>query len=51
MPQALAPRVHDCFHLPDTKGSDHCPVGVVLALPLVVHCINSLSIPLAPFLS
>ena len=32
--QALAPRVHDCFHLPDTKGSDHCPAGIVLALPI-----------------
>ena len=50
MPQALAHRVHDCFHLPDTTGSDHCPVGVVLALPLVIHCIGCLSVSLTVFL-
>ncbi|KAK9845495.1 hypothetical protein WJX81_007950 [Elliptochloris bilobata] len=32
--EALAARVHDCFHLPDTMGSDHCPVGIVLQKPL-----------------
>ncbi|KAL4436574.1 hypothetical protein ABPG75_003713 [Micractinium tetrahymenae] len=29
---ALAPRVHDCYHLPHVMGSDHCPLGLVLKL-------------------
>jgi hypothetical protein len=28
--EALWPSVHDCYHLHDVMGSDHCPVGVVL---------------------
>lgn len=34
VPEALAARVHDCFHLPEVRGSDHCPVGLVLEEPL-----------------
>lgn len=28
--EPLVAQVHDCFHLKDTLGSDHCPVGLVL---------------------
>ena len=30
--EALADAVHDCFHLQDMEGSDHCPVGLTLRL-------------------
>ncbi len=30
--QALLDQVHDCFHLTDFMGSDHCPVGLVLKI-------------------
>ncbi len=33
VPATLAPRVHDCYHLPDVRGSDHCPIGIVLKGP------------------
>ncbi len=26
----LMEHAHECFHLPDVEGSDHCPVGIVL---------------------
>lgn len=28
--EPLLAQVHDCFHLQDILGSDHCPVGLVL---------------------
>lgn len=28
--EELMHSVHDCFHLTDTLGSDHCPIGLVL---------------------
>ena len=28
--ETLLEQVHDCFHLTDFMGSDHCPVGLVL---------------------
>ena len=28
--EPLLAQVHDCFHLKDTLGSDHCPLGLVL---------------------
>lgn len=28
--EPLLEHVHDCFHLVDFMGSDHCPVGLVL---------------------
>lgn len=30
--EALQPRVHDCYLLPQVLGSDHCPLGLVLRL-------------------
>lgn len=30
--EALHPRVHDCYLLPQVLGSDHCPLGLVLKL-------------------
>lgn len=27
---ALVDKVHDCYHLPATLGSDHVPLGIVL---------------------
>lgn len=30
--QALHPRVHECYLLPQVMGSDHCPLGLVLKL-------------------
>ena len=32
VPDALASKVHDVFHLPDISGSDHCPIGLVLRI-------------------
>lgn len=28
--EGLLKDVHDCFHLTETLGSDHCPIGLVL---------------------
>ena len=30
--QQLQTHVHDCFHMPNVMGSDHCPLGLVLKL-------------------
>ena len=28
--ESLWGQVHDCYHLPEVTGSDHCPLGLVL---------------------
>lgn len=30
--KSLAPRIHDAFILPEVIGSDHCPVGITIAI-------------------
>ncbi|KAK9816723.1 hypothetical protein WJX72_004249 [[Myrmecia] bisecta] len=30
VPPAILERVHDCYHLAEVLGSDHCPIGIVV---------------------